>query len=131
MERRGRRERREKGEEGEKWSGERSEGRGEGRRREEVRWRCEVCIGIHGVYTSVVREECQQGVWNARYTCMRYCPTPHCPSLPVWGRVPRPYRSPRSQAACVSSCEPAVDPSSVWCCAVTVGGWGMGRGGRG
>ena len=51
---------------GEKWSGERSEGRGEvewreewrerrgeGRRREEVRWRCEVCIGIHGVYTSV------------------------------------------------------------------------------
>ena len=26
---------------------------GEGRRREEVRWRCEVCIGIHGVYTSV------------------------------------------------------------------------------
>ena len=46
---------------------------------------------------------------------MRYCPTPHCPSLPVWGRVPRPYHSPRSQAACVSSCEPAVGPSSVWC----------------
>ena len=40
------RERRE-GEEWEKWSGERSEGRGEGRRGEEVRWMCEVCIGIH------------------------------------------------------------------------------------
>ena len=68
------------------------------------------------VYTSVVCEECQQGVWCARNVSrecgmqgMHYCPTPHCSSLPVWGRVPRPYHSPRSQAACVSS---AV---SVWC----------------
>ena len=66
---------------GEKWSGERSEGRGEGRRREEVRWRCEVCIGIHSVYTSVVCEECQQGVWNATYALLSHTTLPQPPCV--------------------------------------------------
>ena len=62
------------GVEGEEWR----ERRGEGRRREE---RCEVCIGIHGVYTSVVCEECQHGVWNARYALLSHTTLPQPPCV--------------------------------------------------